>query len=112
MEYVVTHSFTDKDTKEHYAVGDRYPHRGFGKKDRIAELSSENNKRGIVLIESVKEKKTDESVTEVVSGLVTRDEVEKMKYMALKSVATKNGIDPEGKKAVELRAEIIEKLKL
>lgn len=107
MEYVVTHSFTDKETKEHYAVGEKYPRSGSVSDARIEELSTDKNKRGIALIKSVTEEENVE-----VSGLVTRDEVEKMKYMALKSVATKNGIDPDGKKCAELRTEIIEKLKL
>ena len=38
MEYIAVKSFTDYVTGEHYAVGDRYPHRGFAKKDRAEEL--------------------------------------------------------------------------
>ncbi len=67
-EYVVIKKFTDKDDKHVYAVGDRYPYRGFGKKERLEELSSKNNRRGVPLIkakdekkaESVEEKKTSE----------------------------------------------------
>lgn len=116
MEYVVTHSFTDKDTKEHYAVGDKYPHCGIASEERLLELSTDSNKRGIPLIKSAetvketKKEKTDNA--EQVSNIVTRDEVEKMKFFSVKSLATKNGIDVEGKTGAELKAEIIEKLNL
>ncbi|MBO7600882.1 MAG: hypothetical protein J6S95_07020 [Lachnospiraceae bacterium] len=50
MEYVVIKSFTDKDDKRKYKVGDRYPYRGFGKRERIEELSTRKNMRGEVLI--------------------------------------------------------------
>lgn len=56
MEFVTIKSFTDVVSGEHYAVGDRYPHRGFAKKERIAELSTNNNKRSVPLI---KEKKVE-----------------------------------------------------
>ena len=45
MEYIAVKSFTDYVTGEHYAVGDRYPHRGFANKDRAEELSTNQNKR-------------------------------------------------------------------
>lgn len=40
----------------------------------------------------------------------TKEEIEKMPFMKLKSIAKKNGIDVEDKKAAEIRAELIEKL--
>ncbi len=110
MEYVVTHSFTDKETKEHYAVGEKYPHSGSVSDARIEELSTDKNKRGIALIEKVSKK--DETKEEKVDGLVTREEVEKMKFFSVKSLASKNGIEVDGKNAAELKAEIIEKLNL
>ena len=48
----------------------------------------------------------------VLTDLVTKADVEKMPYFGLKSLATKNGISTDGKKAAELKAEIIEKLNL
>ena len=48
----------------------------------------------------------------VLTDLITKAEVEKMKYFALKSLAAKNGIDPSGKNTAELKAEIIDKLNL
>ena len=43
---------------------------------------------------------------------ITRDEVDKMPYFGLKALATKNGIDTEGKKAAKLKEEVIKKLNL
>ena len=43
---------------------------------------------------------------------ITKEEVDKMTYFSLKSLATKNGIDVEGKKAAKLKSEIIDKLNL
>ena len=48
----------------------------------------------------------------VFTDLVSREEVEKMKFFALKSLATKNGIDVDGKNTADLKKEIIEKLNL
>ena len=58
-EYIVVKKFTDKDDKHIYAVGDRYPYRGFAKKERLEELSSKNNKRGIPLIKAKEAKKAE-----------------------------------------------------
>ena len=43
---------------------------------------------------------------------VTKEEVEKMPYFGLKSLAAKHGIDTDGKKAAKLKEEIIDKLNL
>ena len=57
MEYVVIVEFTDKDTKQKYLVGERYPHKGFVNKSRAEELSTDKNRRGKPLIaEKVVEK--------------------------------------------------------
>ena len=52
----VVKAFTDlKDNNYLYHTGDKYPRDGIeASEDRIAELSSNNNGRGIVLIEEVK----------------------------------------------------------
>lgn len=65
-EYVVIKKFTDKDDKHKYAVGDRYPFRGFAKKERLDELSSDKNKRGepVIKVKEVKEAKKSEPVEE------------------------------------------------
>ena len=64
MEYVVIKQFKDKDTKEVYKVGDRYPHKGFARKERAEELSTDKNKRGIPLIAEKVEKKAVEKPVE------------------------------------------------
>ena len=61
-EYVVIKKFTDKEDKHKYAVGDRYPFRGFAKKERIEELSTKNNARHMVLIEAKAEAKAEAKV--------------------------------------------------
>ena len=64
MEYIVIKAFTDKDDRHHYAVGDRFPYRGFAKKERLEELSTDKNKRGVALIAEKKpEKKAEKAVT-------------------------------------------------
>ncbi len=50
MEYVVIREFTDKDDKRKYLVGARYPYKGWAKKERLEELSTDKNRRGIPLI--------------------------------------------------------------
>lgn len=62
MEYVVITEFTDKDTKQKYLVGDRYPHKGFASKERAEELSTDKNRRGKALIEAKKPEKKAEKV--------------------------------------------------
>ncbi len=62
MEYIVIKAFTDKDDKTHYEAGERYPRRGFAKKERVEELSTDKNRRGIPLIapkEAEKEEKVE-----------------------------------------------------
>lgn len=80
MEYVVIKSFTDKETQEHYAVGDKYPRCGSADDNRIAELSTVNNRRGVILIEAVKKAETkakavvEETIEEVVETPVEAEE--------------------------------------
>ena len=66
MEYIVIKAFTDKDDKHHYAVGDRYPYRGFAKKERLETLSTKNNKRGVALIAEKKAEKSKKAEAEKV----------------------------------------------
>ena len=91
-----------------YRVGDTFPRPDLKVSDeRIAYLLGSNNKLGKPVIENAG--KPEKKVSD---DLLTRDEVEKMQYFSLKSLATKHGIDLDGKKVAELRAEIIEKLNL
>lgn len=56
MFKTVVHWFDLQDNNHVYEVGDEYPREGYKPtKKRIKELSSKNNRRGIVLIEEVKE---------------------------------------------------------
>ena len=64
MEYVVIKEFTDKDTKQKYLVGERYPHKGFVKKERAEELSTDKNRRNIPLIEKKKSEEKEETTAE------------------------------------------------
>ena len=56
--YKVIKSFTDlQDNNYAYYVGDKFPHNGVEVgAERIAELASDKNRRGIPLIEEVTEK--------------------------------------------------------
>ena len=56
--YKVIKSFTDlQDNNYAYYVGDTFPHNGVEvDAERIAELASDKNRRGIPLIEEVAEK--------------------------------------------------------
>ena len=53
-----------------------------------------------------------ENKEEVKEVEYTKDEINALPFFSLKSVATKYGIDVKGKKAVDLRAELFEKLEL
>ncbi len=55
--YKVVKMFTDLQDNNHlYQVGDAFPHEGMDvSEERLAELSSTMNKRGVVLIEKVPE---------------------------------------------------------
>lgn len=55
MKYLVINSFKDlQDDKFQYRAGDIYPRSGFEpSKARIKELSTTNNRRGIVLIKEI-----------------------------------------------------------
>ena len=48
----------------------------------------------------------------VLTDLISKSDVEKMQFFSLKSFAKKQGIETDGKKAAELRAEVIERLNL
>ena len=62
MMYRVIKAFTDLQDNNHaYSVGDTFPHNGVEVgAERIAELASDKNRRGVPLIEKVagKKKKT------------------------------------------------------
>lgn len=96
-----------------YSVGDEYPRAGFKVTDeRIAFLLGNENKLGKPVIEKTGKPEKVEKSEKVEKPELTKEDVEKMQFFSLKSVALKNGIDPDGKKGAELKAEIIEKLNL
>lgn len=54
MSYIVIKDFKDLQDSNHiYRVGDKYPHKGRAKKERLEELSGSDNRRGIPLIKEV-----------------------------------------------------------
>lgn len=56
MKYQVIHKFRDLQDNDHiYKVGDKYPHSGRIKKERVEELSGITNKIGKPLIKEVGE---------------------------------------------------------
>ena len=73
------------------------------------KMQEDTWKEGTPLVQDVKpEEKKDEN-----DGVVyTRDEINALPFFSLKSVATRYGIDVKGKKAIDLRNELIEKLEL
>lgn len=108
MGYTVIEAFVDLQDNNHvYGVGDEYPRAGHDVTlSRLSELMSAKNMLGKPLVGEGKKKKP------VFSPEITKEEVEKMQYFGLKSLAVKNGIVTENKKTAELKAEIIEKLNL
>lgn len=58
MKYVVVTDFTDKIDKHIYRTGDEFPRSGVEvSAERVAELTSKDNMRGVVLIKAVQERK-------------------------------------------------------
>ena len=135
MKYEVIRDFHDaQDAGHSYHVGDLYPRDGVAPSDqRIKDLLSENNFYNIAVIKpyngepkavkvevpkedpkvEMPEEKPEAEPKEVENaGEVawTEEDINKMPFMKLKSVAKQNGIDVEDKKAAEIRAELIAKL--
>ena len=106
MKYEVIRYFTDAQDNEYaYHEGDTYPRDGLNvSEQRINDLMSGNNFQKISLI---KKSKTVKKTTSL-----TKEDVQKMPYMKLKSVAKANGVDIEDKKADAIRSELIEKLEI
>ena len=117
MKYVVTRYFTDAQDNEYaYHEGDIYPREGHTVSDaRIKDLLSGNNFQRIALIkrvEKVEKKSVEDNTVNNGEPVWTKEEIEKMPFMKLKSVAKKNGLEVEDRKADEIRSELIEKLGL
>lgn len=87
-----------------YRVGDSFPRPDFSvSDDRIAELLSNNNKMGKPLLEKVGKTKVEKKETTE----VTNEDIKSMPFFSLKAEAKKRGIDVEGKKAAQLREELL-----
>ena len=86
MEYIVIRAFTDKDDGHHYAVGDRYPYRGFARKERLEELSTDKNKRGVALIAEKKAEKPKKAETEKVETAKVETKKKSAKVLTLDSI--------------------------
>lgn len=100
MEYVVIRNFTDKNSQVHYAVGDRFPHRGFASKDRVAELSTANNARGVAVIAEKKkaEVKKEEPINELEFVIeekpeLTKTDISSMTVAEIREFAKQKGIE-------------------
>lgn len=124
--YRVIRFFTDAQDSEHaYFVGDTYPRKGVAPSDeRIKNLLSGNNFQKVPLIELVKDAVAEEEVIEE-SKVETKDEtkaesevtwtaeeIQKMPFMKLKSIAKKNDVEVKDREAKDIRADLIEKLGL
>jgi len=116
MQYEVIRYFTDAQDNDYaYREGDTYPRDGLNVSDaRIRDLLSGNNFQRVALIKRVLDKpakkKNETKVEEPVSYTV--EDVQKMPYMKLKSVAKQNGVEVKDKEASDIRSELIEKLGL
>ena len=122
--YRVIRFFTDaQDNKYAYREGDEYPRKGIIPSDeRIRELMSGNNFQRVPLIELVKDAsavkaktkaKTKDTESDVKDEVMwTAEEIQKMPFMKLKSIAKKNDIEVKDRDAKDIRADLIEKLGL
>lgn len=120
MKYEVIRYFTDAQDGEHaYHEGDIYPRDGLNPSEqRIKDLMSGNNFQKVALIQMLKEKSgkkaglpaAEEKKEEPLEVKWTADDIQRMPFMKLKSIAKKNGIETENKSAFEIKKEMIEKL--
>lgn len=114
MKYEVVRYFTDmQDNDFAYHEGDTYPRDGLNPSEqRIKDLMNGNNFQKVTLIVPKKSIKAKEQPKEQPKEEVvwSKEDIEKMPFMKLKSVAKKNGIEVADRKADEIRSELIEKL--
>ena len=120
MYKVIRYLRDAQDNRRAYNVGDTFPREGMTvSQERINDLVNGNNFQQVPLIayvpdkdakkeEKPKETTKKESVKE--SSDISKDEISKMPFFKLKSVAKEYGIDVKDKKADVIRAELMEKL--
>ncbi len=116
MKYKVIRYFTDAQDNEYaYHEGDTYPREGLSvSEQRIKDLLSGNNFQRVALIapdlqakvvkKEVEEPKNEEDVK------WTEEEILKMPFMKLKSIAKQHGVETKDREASDIRSELIEKL--
>lgn len=113
MSYRVIHYFTDlQDLDYPYKVGDVFPRQGLSvSEERLKELSSDANKRGMPLIELVTETKQD--MGKIQSVKYTKTEINRMSTSELQDLALNNGVDDaKSMTGAELKKLLIEKFEL
>lgn len=117
MSYRVIHYFTDlQDLDYPYKVGDLFPRQGLSvSEERLKELSSDANKRGMPLIELVSE--TKQSVMQESeknkSVNYTKTEIYHMSTSQLRELALNNGVDDaKSMTGAEIKKLLIEKFEL
>lgn len=121
MKYEVIRDFHDaQDGNYAYHEGDIYPRDGaLPSEQRIKDLINGNNFQEVPLIKiateakavEVKAKKPKEEPEEKNDKVVwTEEEILKMPFMKLKSIAKQSGVETKDREASEIRSELIEKL--
>lgn len=112
--YRVIRYFEDKqDNNYAYNVGDKFPHDGIVvSQSRINDLMSGNNFQRVQLIEIADTKEAKPETKKEEPKSLTKEDIEKMPFFKLKSVAKSHGIDVTDKKTDTLRKELIEKMEL
>lgn len=114
MGYRVIKLFTDLQDKDYlYNVGDVFPRKGLSVSDeRFAELSGNDNKQGVPLIEfssSVKQEDTEPKK----ESKPTKTEINRMSKAELVNYATELGFkNADNSSGTELKQAIIDYLKL
>lgn len=126
MKYVVIRYFRDAQDNDYpYHEGDIYPREGLTVSNlRIKDLMNGNNFQQVPLIrrddsigkftnktkepvaEAIKEEKVEETHE------FTSEEIDKMPFMKLKSVARKNGVPIEDREAKDIRSDLKKELGL
>lgn len=105
MKYEVIRYFTDAQDKDYaYHEGDIYPRDGINPTEqRINDLLSGNNFQRVALIMPLKGNGRPKKPE------FTEEEIRKMPPAKVKAVAKQHGIEVDGKKAPELKEELIKK---
>lgn len=113
--YIVIREFNDaQDNRHAYKVGDVFPHDGRKvSQERINALLNGNNFQQVPLITRVNDKpKKEVKVEDTQEVKWSAEDIQKMPFMKLKSVAKQNDVEVVDKEASAIRSELIEKLGL